>query len=234
MALQNGVPGSRTKKNQSNTSNLPMKLALTSSTQPICTPVDWVKKFSERHWKKLVHAEVCLFSVEWWDSGVVHKFSNARGDRGRSHKLRNLWTATYIQKIIFFLSDRIVIATKCYFPVYDSIEGWKNYANLQTDPAEVNRFGLSRKHIFDAVDASLKRLGVDYIDLYQIHRLDSVSTKSRFKNHRLLSPHLTPTRKFDVFLFLGHYENKYRFCRTLKKIKNFNSRELQWKKLWKH
>jgi aryl-alcohol dehydrogenase-like predicted oxidoreductase len=32
--------------------------------------------------------------------------------------------------------------------------------------------GLSRKHIFDAVDASLKRLGTDYIDLLQIHRYD--------------------------------------------------------------
>src|SRR5262249_34886729 len=31
---------------------------------------------------------------------------------------------------------------------------------------------LSRKHIFDAIDASLKRLGTDYVDLYQIHRFD--------------------------------------------------------------
>ena len=32
--------------------------------------------------------------------------------------------------------------------------------------------GLSRKHIFEAVDASLKRLGTDYIDVLQIHRYD--------------------------------------------------------------
>ena len=32
--------------------------------------------------------------------------------------------------------------------------------------------GLSRKHIFDAIEASLKRLGVSYIDLYQINRFD--------------------------------------------------------------
>jgi aryl-alcohol dehydrogenase-like predicted oxidoreductase len=35
-----------------------------------------------------------------------------------------------------------------------------------------NQKGLSRKHIMEAVDASLKRLGTDYIDLYIIHRLD--------------------------------------------------------------
>lgn len=35
-----------------------------------------------------------------------------------------------------------------------------------------NDAGLSRKHIFDAIDASLRRLGTDYVDLYQIHRWD--------------------------------------------------------------
>src|SRR6266478_3989040 len=35
-----------------------------------------------------------------------------------------------------------------------------------------NQVGLSRLHIMQAVDASLKRLGTDYIDLYQIHRAD--------------------------------------------------------------
>lgn len=72
-----------------------------------------------------------------------------------------------------------MIATKCFFPVYDSPEALKNFANFADDPELINRVGLSRKHIFDAVEGSLKRLGVDYIDLYQIHRLDTVSILAR-------------------------------------------------------
>lgn len=53
--------------------------------------------------------------------------------------------------------DQLVIATKLFFPLRD--EG-------------ANRLGLSRKRILDCVDASLRRLGTDYIDLYQIHRYD--------------------------------------------------------------
>lgn len=41
---------------------------------------------------------------------------------------------------------------------------------MSSDP---NALGLSRKHIIDAVDASLQRLGTDYIDLYQVHCWDS-------------------------------------------------------------
>src|SRR3954462_3473758 len=52
--------------------------------------------------------------------------------------------------------DRLVIATKVFNPMGD-------------DP---NQRGLSRKHIFHAIDDSLKRLGTDYVDLYQIHRFD--------------------------------------------------------------
>ena len=42
---------------------------------------------------------------------------------------------------------------------------------MQTMPGE-NGTGLGRKHIFASIDASLSRLGVDYVDLYQIHRWD--------------------------------------------------------------
>jgi 1-deoxyxylulose-5-phosphate synthase len=52
--------------------------------------------------------------------------------------------------------DRVVIGTKVFNAMGD-------------DP---NQRGLSRKHIFHAIDASLRRLGTDYVDLYQIHRFD--------------------------------------------------------------
>ena len=56
----------------------------------------------------------------------------------------------------FARRDEIVVATKVYFPLRDA----------------PNMGGLSRKAIFQAVDASLYRLGMDYVDLYQIHRWD--------------------------------------------------------------
>jgi aryl-alcohol dehydrogenase (NADP+) len=52
--------------------------------------------------------------------------------------------------------DRLIIATKVFFP-------------LGEDP---NQKGLSRKHILQAIDDSLRRLNTDYVDLYQIHRFD--------------------------------------------------------------
>ncbi|NOY54848.1 MAG: aldo/keto reductase [Actinobacteria bacterium] len=56
----------------------------------------------------------------------------------------------------FALLDEVVIATKVFFPMSD----------------RPNMGGLSRKHIVQACEASLRRLGVDTIDLYQIHRFD--------------------------------------------------------------
>lgn len=52
--------------------------------------------------------------------------------------------------------EELVIATKVFNPMSDC----------------PNDRGLSRKHIMASIDASLKRLGVDYVDLYQIHRFD--------------------------------------------------------------
>jgi aryl-alcohol dehydrogenase (NADP+) len=66
--------------------------------------------------------------------------------------------------------DEIVIATKVRFPVDLAFKGMN--VPGQKPAVRQNASGLSRKHIFAAVDASLRRLGVDCIDLYQIHRFD--------------------------------------------------------------
>jgi aryl-alcohol dehydrogenase-like predicted oxidoreductase len=57
---------------------------------------------------------------------------------------------------LFGSREDYVLATKVYFP-------------MGTGP---NDRGLSRKHVLAAIDASLRRLGTDYVDLYQIHRWD--------------------------------------------------------------
>ena len=56
----------------------------------------------------------------------------------------------------YFTRDEVVLATKVFMPMTPGPNGG----------------GLSAKHIHSAIDASLSRLGVDYVDLYQIHRYD--------------------------------------------------------------
>ena len=70
----------------------------------------------------------------------------------------------------FARREDVVIATKVFFPVFDDVR--LDAVNATPDQLKPNRRGLSRKHILHAVDASLKRLDTDYIDLYQIHRWD--------------------------------------------------------------
>jgi voltage-dependent potassium channel beta subunit len=69
--------------------------------------------------------------------------------RGRSEEVVG-------RKIREFPRHEIVLATKVYFPMGDG----------------PNDGGLSRKHIREQIDASLRRLGVEYVDLYQCHRYD--------------------------------------------------------------
>lgn len=56
--------------------------------------------------------------------------------------------------------EHLVLASKCFFPMSD----------------DINDRGLSRKHIVESVHGSLRRLGVEYLDLYQCHRLDPDTT----------------------------------------------------------
>jgi aryl-alcohol dehydrogenase-like predicted oxidoreductase len=65
--------------------------------------------------------------------------------------------------------EEAVVATKVYNPVDMAFDGVAA-ASFRRRP---NGDGLSRKRILHAVDASLQRLGTDYIDLYQVHRFDA-------------------------------------------------------------
>ena len=67
-------------------------------------------------------------------------------------------TGRVLQRL-FGMREEYVVATK--------VHG-------RTMPGENGR-GLSRKHILASIDASLQRLGLDYVDLYQIHRLDHLT-----------------------------------------------------------
>ena len=60
---------------------------------------------------------------------------------------------------MLFDREEVVVATKVYYPM----------------TAGPNGGGLNRKHILSAIDASLTRLGMDYLDLYQIHRWDPLT-----------------------------------------------------------
>jgi aryl-alcohol dehydrogenase-like predicted oxidoreductase len=72
---------------------------------------------------------------------------------GRSEELTGEW--------IRGKRDRVLLATKCRFPI-----------GFGTRPVGPHDMGLSRKHILEACEASLKRLATDVIDLYQVHMQD--------------------------------------------------------------
>jgi aryl-alcohol dehydrogenase-like predicted oxidoreductase len=77
---------------------------------------------------------------------------------GASERITGRWLGEMANR------DDIVVATK----VYGSMAG----DGPRESAAPPNRGGLGRKHLIEACEASLKRLRMDYIDLYQIHRWD--------------------------------------------------------------
>jgi aryl-alcohol dehydrogenase-like predicted oxidoreductase len=81
--------------------------------------------------------------INFFDTADVYSFGMSESVVGRA--LRD-----------FASRDEVVIATKVF-------------SEMGQGP---NDRGLSRKHILSSIDASLKRLGTDYVDLYQIHRWD--------------------------------------------------------------
>ena len=97
--------------------------------------------------------------INTWDTADVYSMGRSEQLVGKALKKYNI------------PRNRVVIMSKCYGGVSDDGSFPKSGENRKNDGAYVNRVGLSRKHIFDAVQASVERLGT-YIDVLQIHRLD--------------------------------------------------------------
>jgi aryl-alcohol dehydrogenase-like predicted oxidoreductase len=81
--------------------------------------------------------------ITFWDTANVYGFGTSEEIVGRAIN-------EYTRR------DDVVLATKVFFKMHDGPGG----------------AGLSRKAIMEQIDASLRRLGTDYVDLYQIHRFD--------------------------------------------------------------
>jgi 1-deoxyxylulose-5-phosphate synthase len=88
-------------------------------------------------------AQAVELGITFWDTANVYQ-------RGSSEEIVGRAMIKYSRR------EDIVLATKVHFPVHDGPGG----------------SGLSRKAIMEQIDASLTRLGTDYVDLYQIHRFD--------------------------------------------------------------
>jgi len=81
--------------------------------------------------------------ITFWDTANVYTYGSSEEIVGRAIN-------TYSRR------EDVVLATKVHFPMHEGPGG----------------SGLSRKAIMEQIDASLTRLGTDYVDLYQIHRFD--------------------------------------------------------------
>ena len=88
------------------------------------------------------------YGVDFFDSADVYPVGGNLDTVGRSEEIVGKWLKGK--------RDRIVLATKCW-------------GAMGRGP---NERGLSRKHIFSAIEGSLRRLQTDYLDLYQVHAPD--------------------------------------------------------------
>ncbi|MEZ5560852.1 MAG: aldo/keto reductase [Pseudomonadales bacterium] len=103
---------------------------------------DWVLEYDEAL-PFVAHALEA--GINFFDTADV--YSNGASEQVLGRALRELGVDR----------EDVVVATKCFNGTHERRR---------------NRWGLSRKHVMAACDASLQRLGTDYIDLYQIHRFD--------------------------------------------------------------
>ena len=86
--------------------------------------------------------------IDFLDAADVYPLGGGREHVGRTEEILGRW--------LVGKRDRFVVATKCV-------------GRMGPNPWDQ---GMSRKHVLDAIDASLRRLGTDHVDLYQLHADD--------------------------------------------------------------
>jgi len=89
-------------------------------------------------------------SLTFLDTADAYPLGGTRETIGRTEEILGHWIGTRAHR------DRLIIATKCFAPTRGGPNG----------------SGLSRQHIMEAMEGSLRRLGVDYVDIYQSHGFD--------------------------------------------------------------
>ena len=92
--------------------------------------------------------------INFFDTADVYSYGRSEEVLGESIKRLGINRA------------QIIVATKVRSPMSEA---------ASTGTGDVNNVGLTRQHIFAAVDDSLRRLGTDYIDLYQVHGWDKLT-----------------------------------------------------------
>ena len=89
--------------------------------------------------------------INFFDTADVYSYGRSEEVLGQALKELNVYR------------DRLILATKVRSPMSDA---------AATGAGDVNNVGLSRQHIFAAIEQNLRRLNTDYIDLYQVHGWD--------------------------------------------------------------
>ena len=108
--------------------------------------------YGDPGWREWVLDEAASrpFIRDAWEAGINFFDTADMYSLGRSEEILGRALKDLARR------DEVVIATKLYNPM----------------GSKPTQRGLSRKHVMEAIDASLKRLGTDYVDLYIIHRFD--------------------------------------------------------------
>ncbi|GAA5900244.1 aldo/keto reductase [Sporobolomyces salmoneus] len=154
------------------TTELPTKakyVRLGSSGLKVSLPILGCMSYGDKRWANWVIEgdEAVEHLKEAWDMGI-NSFDTANVySNGESEVLLGKFLNKYN-----IPRQKVVILTKVFMTVPDDPNTHPSSLGDPDQAGYVNQHGLSRKHILESIDASLERLGVDYVDVLQCHRFD--------------------------------------------------------------